>query len=275
MATLERDTPLFRSAAIPSAAQYAAMQLRETIVSGRLQPGDRLVESELAGQMHLSRGPIRSALHQLSQEGLVVLRRNRGAVVASITVEDVLEVYALRAALGSLALRELIAGRRATPEVIHRLEHLAARAKSKVARKNQAVLIDRELAFQEGVIEASSLPRVITQYREISVEIRRFINTLNLRYRDTDEILREVDQVLDAIRRGDLRMAEHVWHGRFRRAVTEFVELIPEGMHLLQERPWLLSALDEYMGESDDHQRDQSSRHTHDRPGSHQAAQRR
>ena len=248
------DTPIFQQAEVSSETQHALAQLREAIVSGRLHPGDRLIETELAEQMELSRGPIREAIRLLAREGLVALRQNRGAVVTSVTVEDVLEVYALRAALGSLALRQLVAGRRATPQVCQRLKLLATRAKSKSARNDQHVLLERELAFQEAIVEESGLRRVAARFRELSVEIRRFINILSVTYEDVDQILGEVDQLLAAIRDQDLRRAEHVWHGRFRRAVTEFVALIPEGDKLLEERPWLLTAVDDYLGERRDNE---------------------
>src|SRR3954469_17138197 len=79
-------------------------QLRATILSGQLAPGEHLREVEIADRFDVSRGPVREALLQLEQEGLVMLRRNRGAVVARMSRADLEEVYSLRLALERLAV---------------------------------------------------------------------------------------------------------------------------------------------------------------------------
>ena len=75
---------------------------------GRLKPGERLKEIPLAEQLGISRGPIRDALRLLERDGLIDVIPNRGAVVPEVHALDVLEVYALRASLGSLALHKLM-----------------------------------------------------------------------------------------------------------------------------------------------------------------------
>ena len=83
-----------------STADLVAQRLRDAILDGSLRPGDRLVEHDLAARFQVSRGPVREAIRLLVPDGLVVLRRNRGAIVASPTFDDVLEVYAVRMSLG-------------------------------------------------------------------------------------------------------------------------------------------------------------------------------
>lgn len=77
--------------------------LRAAIVSGELAAGSRLVETDLAEQFGVSRGPIRDALAELQHTGLVELRARKGSFVATPTAEDVVEIYSLRAALERLA----------------------------------------------------------------------------------------------------------------------------------------------------------------------------
>jgi DNA-binding GntR family transcriptional regulator len=78
-------------------------RLRAAILSGNFSPGERLREVEIAARYQVSRGPVREALLQLEQEGLVLLRRNRGAVVARLSRGDLEELYSLRLALERLA----------------------------------------------------------------------------------------------------------------------------------------------------------------------------
>jgi DNA-binding GntR family transcriptional regulator len=78
-------------------------RIREAILSGGFAPGHRLREEELAEALNVSRGPVRSALLQLDREGMVMRRRNRGAIVARLSLADLQEVYSLRTAIEPVA----------------------------------------------------------------------------------------------------------------------------------------------------------------------------
>ncbi|MGC1019233.1 GntR family transcriptional regulator, partial [Pantoea agglomerans] len=80
-----------------STADMLAQELRRLINNGSLQDGDRLVERDLASRFSVSRIPLREAIQQLQREGLVEVYRNRGAVVKTLSVTDVDEIYQLRA----------------------------------------------------------------------------------------------------------------------------------------------------------------------------------
>jgi GntR family transcriptional regulator, trigonelline degradation regulator len=82
--------------------------LRQAIVEHRLKPGQRLIERELVEQIGVSRTTIREVLRQLAAEGLVATIPQRGAVVATPTAEEALELYEVRAALESLAARRFV-----------------------------------------------------------------------------------------------------------------------------------------------------------------------
>jgi DNA-binding GntR family transcriptional regulator len=86
-----------------SLADSIRSRVREAILKGEFAPGEHLREVEIAVRFEVSRGPVREALLQLEQEGLVLLRRNRGAVVARLSRADLEEVYSLRLALERLA----------------------------------------------------------------------------------------------------------------------------------------------------------------------------
>src|SRR5258707_4522029 len=87
-----------------SLADSIRAQLREAILRGDFTAGEHVREVEIAARYDVSRGPVREALLQLEQEGLVMLRRNRGAVVARLSRADLEEVYSLRLALERLAV---------------------------------------------------------------------------------------------------------------------------------------------------------------------------
>jgi len=79
--------------------------IRHEILSGRLAPGTRLVEADLAARLGVSRNPVREAITRLEQQGLVVSIANRGAFVVQPTPEQAHDMFLLRAHLEHLALR--------------------------------------------------------------------------------------------------------------------------------------------------------------------------
>jgi DNA-binding GntR family transcriptional regulator len=79
--------------------------LFDAILSGKIQSGERLNESELARQLQISRAPIREALHQLQEQGLVVNNPRRGMFVVSLTEDDVRKINSIRLILEAEALR--------------------------------------------------------------------------------------------------------------------------------------------------------------------------
>ncbi|NEU31385.1 GntR family transcriptional regulator [bacterium LRH843] len=78
--------------------------LREAILRGDFEQGERLVQSELAAALGVSRMPIREALRKLESEGLVTLEPHRGAIVRSIKIKDVVEIYGLRSQMEKMAV---------------------------------------------------------------------------------------------------------------------------------------------------------------------------
>ncbi|MQB01063.1 MAG: FCD domain-containing protein [Actinobacteria bacterium] len=110
-----------------SATDRAYDVVRENIVSGRLAPGSRLPEDELAALSGVSRTPVREALRRLQAEGFVEFRSNRGARVASWTQDDIDDLYGLRGLLESYAA--MLAAERIDDEALEELDALAAEMK--------------------------------------------------------------------------------------------------------------------------------------------------
>lgn len=86
-------------------SQAVAAAIRELIMTGAVEPGERLVETELSERFGTSRGPVRDAFKELEKSGLVVSIPRRGTFVATLTADDIDEIYTLRLALERLAIR--------------------------------------------------------------------------------------------------------------------------------------------------------------------------
>jgi DNA-binding GntR family transcriptional regulator len=238
-----RDAPRFSRASTSSIVDHVVDQLREAIIKGEIPPQSRLIEQDLAEQFDVSRGPIRDALRKLEVLGLITLRPNRGAVVNALSAEDVLEVYLIRNALGIIAIRALIGSARVTEDTARLLTGLEQRARRKTTRSQQPLMVESDLAFQSGVIEACGLPRVIERFTETTDEVRRFVTTSGITYTDVDRIVDDHAILLKAILANDADRAVELWRNRMRTAVEEFLDLIPDGTRLASQRPWLWELL--------------------------------
>src|SRR3546814_18301632 len=108
-------------AKIASLAQDLRDRLEEEILSGQRPPGARLDESKLAQHFGVSRTPVREALRELAAADLVVLRPRQGAVVATVTVTQLLHMFEVMAELESFCAR-LAARRMPAEERRHRTE---------------------------------------------------------------------------------------------------------------------------------------------------------
>ncbi|KZE64192.1 hypothetical protein AWM68_13895 [Fictibacillus phosphorivorans] len=82
--------------------------IREAIIRGDFKPGERLKQSELADTLGVSRMPVREAFRKLESEGLIELEPHKGAIVKSIQVNDIEEIYTLRAELEKMAVYQSI-----------------------------------------------------------------------------------------------------------------------------------------------------------------------
>ena len=217
--------------ALPSArtAELLADQIREAILVGNYKPGDRLIEQELSDSFGTSRGPIREAIRLLASEGLIELRKNRGAVVAAANFDDVLEVYAIRMSLGSIALSHACHAQKHgdldTSLVNKKLSDL-----NKAIGGNPFATVTADLDFQTALIELGALPRITETFQRTAVDIAVFVRFLGIRYEAADhqELVSRHVAILDAVRSGNVDLAVTLWTDHIRQSVREFMRAFSE-----------------------------------------------
>ena len=122
-------------------AEEAADQIRDEILAGHLNQGERLVETRIAEALNISRGPVREAFKLLRAEGLVREERNRGTYVVRLSSGDIHEIYDIRAAVESRAAKLL--ARRGHPADIDVLKR--ALGDLEQAAGNHAACVVRKL----------------------------------------------------------------------------------------------------------------------------------
>jgi len=149
----------------PSGA-HAYDQIRRGIVEGRYRPGERLVEQRIAEELDLSRTPVREAFRMLQSEGLVEVQPNRGVRVRGLTVDEIGDLYELRARLEAMA-----AERAAARATTHDLAELTAAetefaAAVSDARTDDVSAIRRVFAANErfhGIVVSAAHHERLTQ----------------------------------------------------------------------------------------------------------------
>jgi len=127
--------------------------LRAAILGGRLQPGARIVEADIARQMTTSRSPIREAVRKLEHEGLVEYVPRRGTIVVGLSRADVADAYQLRAHLEAYAAR--LAATHASEEHFARLLEMIERMRECATGNDLEGLVAADVEFHRCVCEAS------------------------------------------------------------------------------------------------------------------------
>jgi len=179
--------------------------IEEDIATGRLLPGTRLDEVELATRFGVSRTPIREALRLLLGEGLIETRPNRGAVVAQVTPQRLIEMFEVMAELEAMCAR--LAARRMSDAELAEIEvaHEACRG-SAAARDADAYFYANE-RFHYAIYAASHNTFLFEQAAALQRKLRPY-RRLQLRVRNRPQ--RSFDEhqaILDALRAGDAERA--------------------------------------------------------------------
>ena len=189
-----------------TAEEEAYNFLLDAICGGRLRKGDRLIAEDIAGEIGMSRMPVREAFRRLDAQGLVTLRPNRGAIVSGLDINELHEVFEMRSALEGLAVR--VAVSRIGERQVAALERLLDEMDD--YRDESAAWVRCHRAFHEYLCGLSGRPRLMKQisalYSLVEAPMRLWLHhsekPLSAR--------QEHAVILDAIRVGDAALAEAV-----------------------------------------------------------------
>ncbi|MFI5660807.1 GntR family transcriptional regulator [Streptomyces sp. NPDC051684] len=191
----------------PSTAPLARVPLHEQVrrfvleglVAGRWEPGDRIVERRIALELDVSQAPVREALRELENMGLVTYALNRGARVCELTVDQLHDVYQVRASLERRAVA--LAAPRLAGDVTALEGHLLAmrRAAAEGSADEQAL---HGVAFHRAIVHACGNPVLIRHWDWLGVEAwtRLSLGLLRTELHDNAE---DHEELVEGLRRGD------------------------------------------------------------------------
>lgn len=193
-----------------SLVQRVHQKILEELDNGQLRPGQRLVAAELAERLQLSRAPVREALHVLAGQGLVDLHPDRGAVLRTLTREDLIDIYEAIgpvAALGvAAAARRIDEGdnRRRIEEAIENI-----RRSADVQPRFKFYLVLNEFHYVANSIGRKPYVDVILRSVNLEYWNRHLAEAIDLRAQ-IPHYIRNYERLADSILAGDARAAAAV-----------------------------------------------------------------
>ena len=206
-------------------------QLKRQILTGRITPGTRMMEVELADEMGVSRTPVREAIRKLEKEGLVTIEPRRGAYASDISVKDMVDTLEVREDLEGLAAA--LAAERMTEEQIDELVKITEGYSEAILNSDTEKIIHYDEKFHKHIVSCSG-NKTLIQLSEIVQEL-----ALRFRYIYYDDFSRyenmpvEHRQIIAAITSGDADTARKSADSHVKK-LKEFV--IREGEEVFRHR---------------------------------------
>ena len=195
--------------------------LEDAIISGEYKRGDALTEMSLCKKLEVSRTPVRSALHRLSEEGLIEVVPNRGAMVVGVSDDDLVDTYKIRKRLEGLACA--MATERMTEDDKRRLEDTVELSEFYLNKNDTDKLRELDTDFHIIIYKASGnrmlckilseLHRNIRSYRKLSLSVPGRL----------ERSVKEHRMILEAIKSSDAQKADELTSRHIENAMDNMI----------------------------------------------------
>jgi DNA-binding GntR family transcriptional regulator len=200
-----------------NAADVTADLLRQAIIEGRIQPGDRLREERLARDLGISRTPIREALLILQTEGVVEAAPNRGSFVREFTADEISDIYETRAVVEAHVAA--LAAKNATAASIKELQASCRRFVALLESPDAMALVKENLTFHGTVLDSArsrSLREVITSVTRLPLVYRAYFWYSDRGRRNSLRYHKAIAQAIAdrSVARAERLMREHILAAR-------------------------------------------------------------
>jgi DNA-binding GntR family transcriptional regulator len=177
--------------------------LREAIIVGALKPGDRIVERDVAERTGISRGPVREAVRQLEQEGLVVSVPYRGTEVASVSQEEIEQILVpIRLVLERFAFRHALP--LMSDKDFEELEKIVEALRHAARNDDLAGVVDGDVRFHELVFARANQPHCAQVWGTIVPRVRAYFYRDAAKHEPLEHLANGHDELLSAMRERDV-----------------------------------------------------------------------
>jgi len=188
--------------------EAAVATLREAILTGVLQPGERLAYRDLAGRLGVSMTPVRTALRELANEGLVELRAHTGAWVTPLSVDELEEIFVTRVGIEGWLARH--GAPRLTDEGIERMAAQLAELRRAKRADDRETYLRRAEEFRATCYEAAGRPRLLERFAALYEHSMRYHFLTIADVSRFDRSRGNMERFFAACRERDGAEAEHV-----------------------------------------------------------------
>lgn len=203
-----------------SASDLVFEALREAIIGGRLRDGETIRQDAVAKMFNVSRIPVREALARLEEVGLVTMRHYRGAVVSSLSVREIEEIYQFRALLEADAIRHAVPQIR--PETLQEAQSYARAFAT--AEPGEWGTLNRQ--FHYTLYRDAGRPYFLLAIGQTLDRVNRYLRAQLMLTDGLEVALAEHDAILAACMAGDAEAAARLTHDHIINACATLVRFL-------------------------------------------------
>lgn len=155
-------------------------KMKKDIIEGTLQPGDRLIVLEIAGNFQISQAPVREALERLKQEGLIIGKPNKGSVVSNITPKEIKDIFVLREIIEGFAVRESMP--QLTDADYNYLEEIVKDMDCAVNQKDMLKILELDMSFHGFFYTRCNNDAILELWDHMKTKVMRFMAIANRKH---------------------------------------------------------------------------------------------
>ena len=222
-----RTSPVLKPVEDNTLRAQVSRQLLEMVTGGHYLPGERLTETALAGQLQVSRAPLREAIRELVDRGILVNRPYRGLRVRPVSTKDLQELYSMRTALEQFAFG--LAWPRRSAEALRDLEKRYRDLVDVQARQDRAAANERELAFHSWVYELTGHSLLLAHWQRLAPLVQIYMSLHHRTHGAHGEFGHMTTHYLELAGGNSLdAMNEHI-HLHMKQGLASVMAALPEG----------------------------------------------
>lgn len=199
--------------------------IRQSIIAGSLAPGLELNQTLIAEKLGVSRGPVREALGQLEQEGLIESTPYKGVVVTHLTRRYVQELYSVRAALEVMAADRAV--ERLEPAHLVHLDQVIEEMRTAAKQGEKERLVQLDLHFHEYLLQVADHRFALKLWKVLEVGVQRCLHIRHEIYTLLDDVVGTHPTLVTALKERNADLAKQLLHEHIAESVAHILSALP------------------------------------------------
>ena len=200
--------------------------LRENIIAGNINPGEKVNEYQVAKLLNISRPPIREAFRLLIAEGLITLVPRKGAFVSKLSIQEVKEIYEMKSMMESFAVRLAIP--LLDEKEVSKLDSINNLMEERIKQNNFKAILRLNIEFHRKMINMSKNEKLIRFYESIVLPIRRYQRVGLSAPTSWETSFKEHRNIVKAIKSKNIELAERLCREHTMRATLRVVSRLED-----------------------------------------------